>query len=160
MLLGYYLRKPLYTAPLGDIMAMLWSAQHTYRLVLKHEGMVRNAQLVSALRGAVGDEVDIMLDCWMSWNVPYTIAMASRLEEYEPRWLEEPVLPDKIESYAEMIRFFGDNDGSGTVDQAIDFVAFRNAFGLPSTIFDFNNSGTVDQTVDFVKFRNNFGLTP
>jgi len=42
----------------------------------------------------------------------------------------------------------------------VDFVAFRNAFGLSSTVFDFNNSGTVDQTADFVKFRNNFGLSP
>jgi L-alanine-DL-glutamate epimerase-like enolase superfamily enzyme len=68
------------------------------------EGMIKNAQLVSALRGAVGDEVDIMLDCWMSWDVPYTVAMAERLEDYEPRWLEEPVLPDKIESYAQIRR--------------------------------------------------------
>jgi L-alanine-DL-glutamate epimerase-like enolase superfamily enzyme len=68
------------------------------------EGMIKNAQLVSALRGAVGDDVDIMLDCWMSWDVPYTVAMAERLEDYEPRWLEEPVLPDKIESYAQIRR--------------------------------------------------------
>ena len=68
------------------------------------EGMVRNSQLVSAVRGAVGDDVDVMLDCWMSWDVPYTVAMAERLEDYEPRWLEEPVLPDKIESYAAIRR--------------------------------------------------------
>jgi L-alanine-DL-glutamate epimerase-like enolase superfamily enzyme len=68
------------------------------------EGMVKNAQLVSAVRGAVGDEVDVMLDCWMSWDVPYTVAMAERLTDYEPRWLEEPVLPDKIDSYAAIRR--------------------------------------------------------
>ena len=68
------------------------------------EGMFRNVELVAALREAVGDEVDLMLDCWMSWDVPYTIQMAERLEEFEPRWLEEPVLPDKIESYAEIRR--------------------------------------------------------
>lgn len=68
------------------------------------DGMVQNSQLVSAIRGAVGADVDIMLDCWMSWDVPYTIAMAERLEDYEPRWLEEPVLPDKIESYATIRR--------------------------------------------------------
>jgi L-rhamnonate dehydratase len=68
------------------------------------DGMVRNSQLVSAIRGAVGADVDIMLDCWMSWDVPYTVAMAERLEDYEPRWLEEPVLPDKIESYAAIRR--------------------------------------------------------
>jgi L-rhamnonate dehydratase len=36
--------------------------------------------------------------------VPYTVQMAERLEDYHPRWLEEPVLPDKIESYAEIRR--------------------------------------------------------
>jgi L-alanine-DL-glutamate epimerase-like enolase superfamily enzyme len=36
--------------------------------------------------------------------VPYTIKMAEQLEEFNPRWLEEPVLPDKIESYAEIRR--------------------------------------------------------
>lgn len=32
--------------------------------------------------------------------MPYTLAMAQRLVPYAPRWLEEPVLPDKIEQYA------------------------------------------------------------
>jgi L-alanine-DL-glutamate epimerase-like enolase superfamily enzyme len=68
------------------------------------EGMRRNEALVAALRQAVGEDVDLMLDCWMSWDVPYTIQMAERLEDYQPRWLEEPVLPDRIESYAEIRR--------------------------------------------------------
>jgi L-rhamnonate dehydratase len=67
-------------------------------------GIQRNLRLVRTLRESVGPDIDIMLDCWMSWDVPYTIQMASRLEEYMPRWLEEPVLPDKIEQYAEIRR--------------------------------------------------------
>jgi L-rhamnonate dehydratase len=67
-------------------------------------GIARNLRLVRTLRDAVGPDVDIMLDCWMSWDVPYTIQMARRLEEYAPRWIEEPVLPDKIEQYAEIRR--------------------------------------------------------
>jgi L-alanine-DL-glutamate epimerase-like enolase superfamily enzyme len=63
-------------------------------------GIERNVNMVAALREAVGDDVDLMLDCWMSWDVPYTLKMAELLEEFRPRWLEEPVLPDKIESYA------------------------------------------------------------
>ncbi len=68
------------------------------------EGMRKNLALVEALREAVGPDVDLMLDCWMSWDVPYTVQMAELLEEHRPRWLEEPVLPDKIESYAEIRR--------------------------------------------------------
>jgi len=67
-------------------------------------GIARNLRLVRTLREAVGPDVDIMLDAWMSWDVPYTIQMAARLEEYQPRWIEEPVLPDKIAQYAEIRR--------------------------------------------------------
>jgi L-alanine-DL-glutamate epimerase-like enolase superfamily enzyme len=67
-------------------------------------GIARNVELVRTLREAVGPDVEIMLDCWMSWDVPYTIDMARRLEAYRPRWIEEPVLPDKIEQCAEIRR--------------------------------------------------------
>jgi L-rhamnonate dehydratase len=52
----------------------------------------------------VGPDVDIMVDAWMSWDVPYALRMADRLAEYAPRWIEEPVLPDKPQSYAEITR--------------------------------------------------------
>ena len=65
-------------------------------------GLHRNLRLARSVREAVGPEVDVMLDCWMSWDVPYTIQMSKRLAEFNPRWLEEPVLPDKIAQYAEI----------------------------------------------------------
>ena len=64
------------------------------------EGVERNLELARTLRQAVGDDVDIMLDAWMSWDVPYALHMTQRLAEYRPRWIEEPVLPDKIDCYA------------------------------------------------------------
>ncbi len=67
-------------------------------------GMDKNEELVATLREAVGPDVEIMLDAWMSWDVPYTLEMARRLERYRPYWIEEPVLPDKIESYAAIRR--------------------------------------------------------
>lgn len=59
------------------------------------DGKNRNLQLARTLREAVGPDVDIMLDCWMSWDAPYTIQMAKQLAEYQPRWLEEPMMPGK-----------------------------------------------------------------
>jgi L-alanine-DL-glutamate epimerase-like enolase superfamily enzyme len=67
-------------------------------------GMDANEQLVATVRDAVGPGVEIMTDAWMSWNVPYTLAMARRLERYRPRWIEEPVLPDQVAAYAEIRR--------------------------------------------------------
>ncbi len=63
-------------------------------------GIAKNVALMRTLREAAGPDVDIMIDAWMSWDVPYTLAMAERFAEYSPRWIEEPVLPDKIASYA------------------------------------------------------------
>jgi L-rhamnonate dehydratase len=67
-------------------------------------GMAGNLALLETVRDAVGPDVDIMIDAWMSWDVPYTLAMADRLGDVAPRWIEEPVLPDKPASYAEITR--------------------------------------------------------
>jgi L-alanine-DL-glutamate epimerase-like enolase superfamily enzyme len=64
----------------------------------------RNVALVKAVREAMGDESDLMLDCWMSWDLRYAKLMAPRIAPYHPRWLEEPVLPDKYEICAEIRR--------------------------------------------------------
>jgi L-rhamnonate dehydratase len=68
------------------------------------DGVKKNVALARAVRDAVGEDDDVMLDCWMSWNVPYTIEMADLLEDVHPRWLEEPVMPDLVASYAEIRR--------------------------------------------------------
>ena len=103
--LGYSLDPDLVTERARQIVADGY--RHT-KWFFRHgtgegrDGMARNAALARTLREAVGEDVDIMLDAWMSWDVPYTVAMAERLEPYRPYWIEEPVLPDKIESCAEI----------------------------------------------------------
>ena len=66
------------------------------------EGMARNIELAETLRDAAGPDVDIMLDAWMSWNRPYTLEFARRVAHLDIRWIEEPVMPDKIELCAEI----------------------------------------------------------
>ncbi|MFZ0214929.1 MAG: enolase C-terminal domain-like protein [Candidatus Dormiibacterota bacterium] len=68
------------------------------------EGLARNLELARTLRNAVGENTDIMLDAWMSWDVPYTLRVADRLRDLDIRWLEEPVQPDRIDSYAAITR--------------------------------------------------------
>lgn len=66
------------------------------------EGMARNVELAETLRDAAGPDVDIMLDAWMSWDRPYTLAFARRVEHLGIRWIEEPVMPDKIDICAQI----------------------------------------------------------
>jgi L-rhamnonate dehydratase len=71
------------------------------------DGMRANVELVRALREALGPERDIMIDAWMSWDVPYTLRFAERVADYDVRWIEEPVQPDMADSYAEIRQRIG-----------------------------------------------------
>ncbi len=63
------------------------------------EGMKKNVKLVARTRELIGSDGDIMLDCYMALNVPYTIALAKAVTEFRVLWIEEPVPPDQIDSY-------------------------------------------------------------
>ncbi len=64
-----------------------------------HDGMRQNVGLVRTLRETLGDDYDIMLDCWQAFDPVYAIDLAERIAEFQPRWLEECVMPDRIDSY-------------------------------------------------------------
>ena len=66
------------------------------------KGMRENLKRVEAVREVIGYDVDLMLECYMGWNLDYTKRMLPKLEKYEPRWLEEPVIADDIAGYAEL----------------------------------------------------------
>jgi L-rhamnonate dehydratase len=63
------------------------------------DGMRKNVQLVRTLRETLGEDDDIMLDCWQSMDFSYVVELASRIAEYRPRWLEECAMPDRIDTY-------------------------------------------------------------
>jgi L-alanine-DL-glutamate epimerase-like enolase superfamily enzyme len=67
-----------------------------------HEGMKLNVGMVRTLRESLGDDYDIMIDCWQGLNFDYAVDFASRIEEYRPRWLEECFMPDRIDSYVKL----------------------------------------------------------
>ena len=64
-----------------------------------HDGVKQNVALVRTLRETLGDDYDIMLDCWQAFDPIYAIELAERIAEFRPRWLEECVMPDRIDSY-------------------------------------------------------------
>lgn len=63
------------------------------------DGLRKNVELVRTVRETIGDDDDIMLDCWQSMDVNYVIRLAEQIEEFHPRWLEEVAMPDRVDSY-------------------------------------------------------------
>ena len=104
-MLGYSLEPDKVEARAKEFAAMGYTAQKWFPRwgpMDGREGIRKNVALMENLRASAGSDSDIMIDAWMSWDVPYTLDMAQRLKPYDPRWLEEPVLPDKIKQYAEI----------------------------------------------------------
>ena len=66
------------------------------------EGLHRNVDLVRTTREAVGDNVDIMADAYMGWNVEYAKRMLRMLTPFNLRWVEEPVISDDLNGYADL----------------------------------------------------------
>lgn len=59
---------------------------------------------VSAMRDAVGPDVDVMVDCHSFFDVALAERVAKRLEPQKLAWYEEPVAPEKIEETREIRR--------------------------------------------------------
>ncbi len=68
------------------------------------EGLKKNVELVRNLREAVGEDVEIMFDAFMGWDLNYAIAWAKQVERYRPRWIEEAFHADKIDSFVQLRR--------------------------------------------------------
>ncbi len=67
-------------------------------------GMDANEEHVRNVRETVGDSVMVMGDAYMGWDLFYATRMCRRLEKYGLAWVEEPFLPDDLESYARLRR--------------------------------------------------------
>ena len=108
--LGYSLQLDAVSARARELVAQGFQATKWFPRHGPADGAAgrrKNVALASTLREAVGADVDLMIDAWMSWDVPYTLRMAREFEDIAPRWIEEPVMPDKPGSYAEITRRIG-----------------------------------------------------
>ncbi|MBX6323673.1 MAG: mandelate racemase/muconate lactonizing enzyme family protein [Rhodospirillaceae bacterium] len=72
--------------------------------------LAEDLRYLEALRKAVGDNVDIMLDVGLVWDAKTTIQRARAFEPFNLFWIEEPLHPDDLEGYAKV---------SASVDQRI-----------------------------------------
>ncbi len=57
---------------------------------------------VERARRTVGFDKDLMIDCWMKWDLPGTLAAARELEPFGLRWIEEPLPVNDLAGYDEL----------------------------------------------------------
>jgi L-rhamnonate dehydratase len=59
---------------------------------------------VDGARKVVGDNVDLMIDAWMQWDLDSTLAVADACAPCNLAWIEEPLPIDDREGYAQLAR--------------------------------------------------------
>ena len=56
------------------------------------------------IRNAVGDRMEIMVECHSLWNLPTAIRISRALEPFNPYWIEDPIKADCLDNLAEFRR--------------------------------------------------------
>ena len=89
-----------YTAVKTDPFWEEMGPYHTAYLsgVISRRGEERGAEIVAAVREAVGPEVEILIDCHGNFDVASTIRCANTLAPYNIGWFEEPVPPESYDA--------------------------------------------------------------
>ena len=91
------------TVALG-VKALKWDPFDKAHMTLTKEEMHKAVEIVGAVREAVGDDVELLIECHGRFN-PYTAIEISReLEPFKPMVLEEPCPPDNVEAIAKVKR--------------------------------------------------------
>ena len=72
--------------------------------------LTKDIDRVSAVRDAIGPDVQLMVDANHCFNVPQAIAIGRELQKLNIHWFEEPISPEDLEGYVEV---------TGKLDMAI-----------------------------------------
>lgn len=67
-------------------------------------GFEENLETVRKAREAVGQEVELMVDAYLRWDVEYTLRFAQAAADLGLKWIEEPIALDDDEGMARLVR--------------------------------------------------------
>jgi len=63
------------------------------------DGIHKNEAFVAQARETIGDDCELMLDCWMAFDVEYTVRLAEILRPYRLKWMEECLVPEDLDGH-------------------------------------------------------------
>ena len=80
------------------VTAMKWDPFGKNYLEISNAELNKALRCVAAVREAVGDEVDLLIEGHGRFNIPTGIKIAKELEQFKPMFFEEPVPPDNLDA--------------------------------------------------------------
>lgn len=80
------------------VTAMKWDPFGKSYLDISNEALDKALRCVAAVREAVGNKVDLLIEGHGRFNIPTGIKIAKELEQFKPMFFEEPTPPDSLEA--------------------------------------------------------------
>ena len=84
------------------VTAMKWDPFGKSYLNISNSDLNKAIRCVGAVREAVGDSVDLLIEGHGRFNIPTAVKIAKELEQFKPMFFEEPVPPDNLDALREV----------------------------------------------------------
>ncbi len=66
------------------------------------DGLRKNEEFVAKTREQIGPDCELMLDCWMAFDVEYSVRLAETLRPYRLKWIEECLVPEDLDGHIQL----------------------------------------------------------
>lgn len=84
--------------------ALKWDPFGKAYLHLSREEFNRAIETVEAVRGAVGSDVELLIECHGRFDIATSVRIANAVKPFDPFFIEEPTPPDSFDAIAEVRR--------------------------------------------------------
>lgn len=86
------------------ITAIKWDPFGKSYLYMENEDFRRSIEIVEAVRGAVGNDMDLLIEGHGRFDIATSIKIANAIKPFDPYFFEEPTPPDSLDAIAEVHR--------------------------------------------------------
>lgn len=86
------------TAVKRGVTAMKWDPFGKAYLEISNKDLNTALECVGAVREAVGNDIDLLIEGHGRFSISTGIKIAKELEQFKPMWFEEPVPPDNLDA--------------------------------------------------------------
>ena len=113
--------------------------------IFRLEDLERGLRILAEIRGAVGNAMEIAIECRGRWNVPAAKRMMGAIAEFEPVWVEDPIRNENAAALAD-VRAAG-----------ITPIAAGESLGIPYRHLELIEAGAADIVLTDVVWNGGIG---
>ena len=86
------------------VTALKWDPFGSAYMYMDNTALRKSLEVVEAVRGAVGPDIDLLIEGHGRFNIATGVKIANELKQFNPMFFEEPTPPDSLDALAEVHR--------------------------------------------------------